>query len=83
MELTVYSLKGVLYQGQAISVTLPTPNGQITVLDHHQPLLTLVAGGQLLIRENLSEDSSPKTIDILSGFLEVSPDNHVRFLVEN
>ena len=83
MKLTVYSLKGVLYQGQAISVTLPTPQGQITVLDHHQALLTLVAGGRLSIRESLAEGSSLKTIEVLSGFLEVSPDNHVRFLVEN
>ncbi len=40
----------VLYEGDAESVSLPTPQGEITVLPHHIPLISIVVPGSILVR---------------------------------
>lgn len=40
----------VLYEGDAESVSLPTPDGEITVLPHHIPLISIVVPGSLVVR---------------------------------
>ncbi len=40
----------VLYEGDAESVSLPTPQGEITVLPHHIPLISIVVPGTLVVR---------------------------------
>jgi F-type H+-transporting ATPase subunit epsilon len=44
-----------LYDGDADSVSLPTPQGEITVLPHHIPLISIVSPGSLLIRKGKEE----------------------------
>ncbi len=40
----------ILYEGDAESVSLPTPQGEITVLPHHIPLISIVIPGSILVR---------------------------------
>lgn len=45
----------VLYEGDADSVSLPTPQGEITVLPHHIPLISIVSPGSVLVRQGREE----------------------------
>lgn len=45
----------VLYEGDADSVSIPTPQGEITVLPHHIPLISIVAPGSLVVRQGKEE----------------------------
>ena len=56
----------VLSVDNLISVTLPTPKGQITILPQHIPLVTQLLAGKLVIRSPQGEES----IAIQGGILE-------------
>src|SRR3989344_6577534 len=45
----------VTYTGQALSITLPTAAGQITVLPGHIPLVSPLVAGEVIIRDGKSE----------------------------
>ena len=50
-----------IYEGSATSVILDTPNGQITVLPDHEPMVGIIEVGEILVTEN------NKTQSYLSG----------------
>ena len=45
MELKIYTLDGTKFEGEVSSVSLPTQDGEITVLPHHIPLITILKKG--------------------------------------
>ena len=62
----VISPLGIAFQGDARSVTLPTPDGEITVLAHHMPLVAVLTDGELRI------DTGERVVSVAvaGGFLE-------------
>ena len=78
MKLGVYSLQKVLYQGEAVSVNCATGMGEITILDHHRPLISVLAQGTMKI---VDKEQKEHYIQVGSGFLEVRAGNEARFLV--
>lgn len=78
MKISVYSLKQVLFQGDAKSLTCKTSSGEITILDNHQTLITSLVAGQIKIIDN---EAKEHFFEVKSGFLEVKPTNEVRCLV--
>jgi len=85
MKLSIYSLKNILFQGSATSLNCQTVMGEITVLDNHEALISVLSAGVVkIIDENKREQNFP----IKSGFLEVlpaqagKPGNEVRCIVE-
>ncbi|HUZ93140.1 MAG TPA: F0F1 ATP synthase subunit epsilon [Candidatus Paceibacterota bacterium] len=79
MQLGVYSLQKVLFKGEAAEVNCKTTSGEITILDHHRPLISVLAPGVMKIVDKAGKESY---IDVRSGFLEVRSGNEARFLVE-
>jgi ATP synthase F1 epsilon subunit len=79
MKLSVYSLKKILFQGEAESLNVKTVMGEITVLDNHENLITVLSSGVIkIIDSNKKENFFP----VKSGFLEVKPGNEVRCIIE-
>ena len=79
MKLSIYSLKKVLFQGSASLLNCQTVMGEITVLDNHEALISVLASGVVkIVDENKTEQFFP----IKSGFLEVKPNNEIRCIVE-
>ncbi|MBI2054257.1 MAG: hypothetical protein HYT36_02905 [Candidatus Staskawiczbacteria bacterium] len=78
MKLFVYSLKNILFWGEAVSLTCETQTGQITVLDNHEPLITALKEGLVKIIDN---DKKSSYIQILNGFLEIRTGNEVRCII--
>ncbi len=79
MKLGVYSLKKVLFQGDATSVNCNTRSGEITILDNHEPLISILEKGTMTIVDAVGEKHY---IPVGSGFLEVDSGSQARILVE-
>ena len=79
MHLNVYSLKKVLYEGDAKSINCKTAVGEITILDHHKPLISMLVPGVMKI---VDAHDKEHFANIQSGFLKVQSPNHVTLLVD-
>ena len=79
MYLSIYSLKKVLFEGQAESVNCKTTNGEITILDHHRPLVSVLERGVVKV---VDEKKQEKFFEVASGFVEAQATNSVRMLVD-
>ncbi|HEV7454629.1 MAG TPA: ATP synthase F1 subunit epsilon [Candidatus Saccharimonadales bacterium] len=55
MNFELVTLDGVKFKADAYSAILPTASGQITVLPGHEPLLTQLVPGIIIIRRNKSD----------------------------
>lgn len=79
MIVGVYSLQKVLYQGEAREVNCKTAMGEITILDHHRPLISILRAGTMKIVDKNGQESY---IPVSSGFIEVRNGNETRCLIE-
>jgi F-type H+-transporting ATPase subunit epsilon len=69
MKLQILALDGTKYDGEAVQVSLPTTDGEITVLKNHIPLITTLKAGHIKFTGN--------NIAISGGFAEISRDKVV------
>ncbi len=79
MKLSIYSLKKVLFAGDASLLNCKTAMGEITVLENHQVYITKLTAGVMKV---LDAQKKEHFFEITSGFLEVRQGNEVRCLVE-
>ena len=70
----------VLLDQEAISISAPTPDGEITVLAHHIPLASLLTPGVLRVRRSPQEEDE---IAVSGGFIEVKRDGTVLILADS
>lgn len=79
MKLAIYSIQSTLYEGEAEKLICRTPQGEITVLDNHLPLVTLLVGPRVDIVSSAGERAS---VELAGGVLEVRPESEVVILAE-
>lgn len=79
MKLSIYSLKKVLFAGEASLLNCKTAAGEITVLDNHEPYIGMLNRGVMKV---VDQDKKDYFFEITSGFLEVRQGNEVRCMVE-
>jgi len=75
-HLIIASVGETKFDGAAVSVTLPGADGELTILAHHEPLVTTLKQGTITVRESLGE----KTFTIESGIVEMSGNRAVVLL---
>ena len=75
-KLTISRVDEQLYSGNANAVTLPGTEGELTILAYHEPLVTMLKKGTVIVREG----ESVKRFSIDKGLLETSG-NQVTVLV--
>ncbi len=80
MKLSVYSLKKILFQGEAELLNCKTMVGEITVLNHHEAYIGVLTQGTMRI---VDEAKKENYFPVKSGFLEVRENNEVRCIVES
>jgi F-type H+-transporting ATPase subunit epsilon len=61
------------YSDDVDSVVLPGSEGELGILPHHAPLLSLLGAGELRVRKGGTEES----FAIVGGFVQVRPDKIV------
>ena len=71
MHLVIAKVDQTLFEGEALSVTLPGAAGEMTVLSEHMPIITTLKKGEITVRV---EGAEPKIIAIEGGVLEVRRD---------
>jgi len=70
MRLDVVTPESVICSCEVDAVIAPGVEGQLGILPHHAPLITMLQAGELRVRKNGDETC----IAIYGGFLEVRPD---------
>lgn len=76
------SITGSKFDEEVYEVVLPTVDGQIGVLAHHMPLVSVVTNGAVMIRKNKTDtDREREFFATNGGVIEVS-DNVLRVLVD-
>lgn len=69
LHLVISSVGENLYDGPAISATLPGAAGEFTILPNHEPFVTTLKEGKITVR---IPNAEPRQIAISSGVLETS-----------
>lgn len=69
----------IVYEDEIDQVTIPTKQGQITVLAHHIPLISIIEPGELIVKKN--DEEVP--IFISGGFVEVRKGNKTVILADS
>jgi F-type H+-transporting ATPase subunit epsilon len=62
-----------VYGDEVDSIALPGSEGELGILPHHAPLISLLGAGELRIRKGATEES----FAIVGGFVQVLPDKVV------
>jgi len=70
IKLDVVTAERVVFSDDVDVVIAPGVEGQLGILPHHAPLMTVLKPGELLVRKDGEEFS----LVITGGFLEVRPD---------
>jgi F-type H+-transporting ATPase subunit epsilon len=78
MRVTVISPEGSIFDGEAASLRAPAYDGQVGILPHHAPFMTLLGEGTLQVRGAGGEQS----FAVRGGFLQVVG-NVVRVVAEH
>ncbi len=55
MLVELITSEGSAFSGEAASVTLPSGDGEITILPHHSPLISTVVPGTVIVRSGQDE----------------------------
>ncbi len=76
-HLIVASVGETFFDGAATSATFPTSAGEITVLPHHEPLVSTLKAGKITVRTTVEE---PKHIQVEGGVIELSGNRAVVLL---
>ena len=72
-RLDIVTAERAVYSGEVDMVVAPGVEGQLGILPHHAPLMTMLQPGELRIKRGGEEVS----LAISGGFLEVRPDKVV------
>jgi len=79
MLLKIYNLEGEIFSGEVVSISSQTATGEITILDYHRPLITVLKTGQIKI---IKPDQEKIEVAVSGGFLEVRPGNRVSVIIK-
>jgi F-type H+-transporting ATPase subunit epsilon len=70
MKVVIAKVNENLYNGEALSMTVPGAEGEMTILPEHEALMTTLKAGTITVRDNEGE----KKFEIQTGVLEVRHD---------
>jgi F-type H+-transporting ATPase subunit epsilon len=70
LKIDIVTAERIVYSAEADAVIAPGVEGQLGILPHHAPLMTILQAGELVVRKGGQEE----IMAISGGFLEVRPD---------
>lgn len=73
LNFEIITPEGIVFSDQVDEVILPTPLGEIGILPHHIPLVSLLSAGEARIKKG----TAVTYFAISGGFIEVKPDKVV------
>lgn len=77
------AISGIKFDDDVYEVTLPTLDGEIGVLQHHMPLVSVAKNGVIAVRKAPKDsDAAREFFATNGGVIEVTGDNTLRVLVD-
>lgn len=76
------SLSGTKFDDDAYEVILPTLDGEIGVLAHHMPLVSVATDGVVYVRRDSKDSDSKRDLFAISGGVVDVSNNTLRVLVD-
>ena len=73
---------GTKFDDQVYEVILPTLDGQIGVLAHHMPLISVVVNGVIIVRHDSRENDLARDFFAVSGGAVIVENNTLKVLVD-
>jgi F-type H+-transporting ATPase subunit epsilon len=70
LKLDIVTAERIVFSEDVDTVIAPGVEGQLGILPHHAPLMTILQAGELVVRRESKED----VLAISGGFMEVRPD---------
>jgi F-type H+-transporting ATPase subunit epsilon len=70
LKIDIVTAERIVYSAEVDAVIAPGAEGQLGILPHHAPLMTILQAGELVVRKGGQEE----IMAISGGFLEVRPD---------
>ncbi len=67
-KLIITKIDEPVFNGEALSVTLPGEDGELTVLPHHEPLITRLKQGTI----SVTTESGTEQYPVESGVVEIA-----------
>lgn len=77
INLKIITPEKIAYEGGADQITIPTQDGEITVLANHVPLISSMKHGELIIKN----DGKETYLAIYGGFIEVRK-NEIKIMTD-
>ncbi|MCX6002971.1 MAG: F0F1 ATP synthase subunit epsilon [Chloroflexi bacterium] len=77
IHIDIVTAERLVFSEDADIVLVPGIEGEMGILPHHAPLMTMIRPGEILVRKGTEEFS----MAISGGFLEVKPD-HITILAD-
>ena len=78
MLLKIVTPDGVTYESEVDQVSVPTQSGEITILPHHIPLISVLKAGELRIQKEKHE----VLIAVSSVVIEVRPNSEISIIAD-
>lgn len=78
MRFQIITPERVVFSDEVDQVSLMTTTGEITVLPHHIPLVTVLQPGELRYKKNGEE----RVLAVSGGFAEIKADNTLTLLAD-
>ena len=70
MKVVIAKVDQAYFDGEAVSVTVPGAEGEMTILSNHEALVTTLRPGRITVR---TDANSEQMFEIMGGVLEVGP----------
>jgi F-type H+-transporting ATPase subunit epsilon len=67
MHIVIAKMDEVLFEGEAKSLTVPGSAGEMTILSHHEPLITTLKPGRIVVRTDIEQE-----FPVTEGVLEIN-----------
>ncbi|MFA5062031.1 MAG: ATP synthase F1 subunit epsilon [Patescibacteria group bacterium] len=79
LKFKIVTPEKTVYENDIFQVSIPTMDGEITVLPQHIPLVSILKAGELKIKDKDGDNA----IAVSGGFLEVRGENEIVILADH
>lgn len=79
LSVKVITPERVMYSGDVVSISVPTTDGELTILPNHQPIITTIGLGELHM---IDTDTQRHAFFVHDGSLHVNEQGEVSILVD-
>lgn len=79
LKFKIVTPEKVIYENEISQISIPTMNGEVTILPNHIPLVSVLKAGELKIKDKDGEHN----MAVSGGFLEVRGNNEIIILADH